>query len=105
VPSQAFNLLARTLKEANARHGEEILFRGQPLTAVLAPVEPSFDLTTGGLSQGGEFRVQILKTSLSAPPQKGEPILYRTRSYLIKEINEDKSQTAHLVTITPGSKQ
>ena len=103
--SQFLSLLSRARKEANARHGEEITFRGETLRAVLQPIAPSFDLTTGGISQGGEFSCQILKESITTPPQKGEAILYRGRSYIVsKESHEDKSQTAHILTITPGGK-
>lgn len=106
MPSQAFNLLARAYKTANDWTGEEIIFRGETIRAVLQPIAPSFDLEVGGFTQGGEFNCQILKESVSTPPQDGERLIYRGRSFLIKkEIREDKSHTAHLVTITPGSKQ
>lgn len=103
--SQAFNLLARTYRAANALTGEDVSFRGQTLRAVLAPIAPSFDLSSGGFTQGGEFSCQILVESLATPPRHGESLIYRGRSYTVsKKVNEDKSNTAYLFTIAPGSK-
>jgi hypothetical protein len=103
--SQVYRLLSRTYKEANARTGEEVSFRGQTFRAVLAPIAPSFDLTSGGFTQGGEFSCQILVESLATPPHHGESLIYRGRSYSVsKKVNEDKSNTAYLFTIAPGGK-
>lgn len=72
------------------------------MRAVLQSVAPSFDLVSGGFSETGSFSCQILKETLPTPPQSGEALIYRGRSYSIaKEIREDKSQTAYLLTITP----
>jgi hypothetical protein len=100
--SPVFSFLSRTFKELNARHGEEISFRGQNTRAVLQSVAPSFDLVQGGYSESGSFNCQILKETVSTPPQSGDAVIYRGRSYSVsKEIREDKSGTAYLITITP----
>ena len=94
----------QSVRVANSAHGVEVGFRGQTLRVVLAPIAISLDLSTGGLTQGGQFRAHLLAADLATPPQRGEAITYRGRSYTIKDIAESTSEAEHIVTIAPGGR-
>jgi hypothetical protein len=94
----------QSVRAANSAHGVEVGFRGQTLRVVLAPIAISLDLATGGLTQGGQFRCHFLAADLATPPQRGESLTYRGRSYTIRDIADSTSEAEHIVTIAPGGK-
>ncbi len=91
---------------ANRVHGVPVTFRGEEMLVCLAPVAVSLDLDTGGLRQSGEFKARFLASKLNSPPQRGEPVLYNGRTYLVTEVTEPANMPGeHVCTLTPGSKQ
>lgn len=100
----AFRL--RSARAANFAHGVPVTFRGESLRVLLAPIAIGLDLETGGLKQGGEFRVRFLAETLQSPPRRGEPVLYNGRTYLINELTQPANHEGeHICTLTPGSLQ
>ncbi len=91
---------------ANRVHGVPVTFRGAELRVCLAPVALGLDLDTGGLRQSGEFKCRFLASTLAHAPQRGEPVLYNGRTYLITETTQPANMPGeHVCTLTPGSKQ
>lgn len=104
-PAARQALATRTAQLHNAMHGAEVVFRGVTLRVNLAPIAISMDLTTGGMSQGGQFSCRFLTADLTAPPKRGESLLFAGRTYLIAEVHENAPVGQYIATITPGSLQ
>ena len=101
------SVAAFRLKAAKARHtthGIPVKFRGQDMTAIIAPIAVSLDLDTGGLRQGGDFVCRFLASDLTHAPRRGEPVIVGVRSYMITQVrDETTTPSEHVCTISPGS--
>jgi hypothetical protein len=88
------------LKSAAAQHnahGVTVRFRNADITAVLSSVRVSLDLELGGNTQGGEYTIRFLTSSLTSKPARGEQVTFGGRRYTISTFGE------YVATIQPGS--
>lgn len=84
--SQAADLLSRGFDSHLSALGEEIIFRGQKIRAVVASRDPEFNLETGGWSAEQTFNVELPVTAVVGAPRSREPVTVRGLQLVIRTV-------------------